>query len=161
MRQQMLLQQQQQLQQQQMLQQQQYLQQQHQQQLFAQPTGYGSNNPFAPATPQTSLFDPQPTGAPSFSPQPQQPAVSPAPAPALSPTTAPAKPAWQAPQPKDDGKHTGLAQLLGRGREDGLDTFGNSGVMREYGMLPRLRCAWHSRSRSRRCRRWRMATYPS
>jgi len=125
-----------------MLQQQQLMaqQQQQQQQLFAQPTGYGSNNPFAPQQPQTSLLDPQPSSQQSFNPmssfsqpstsQPTKPSLSPP----ISPTPASApKPAWQAPQQKkDDGEHAGLANLLARGREDGLDTFGNVGNLREY-----------------------------
>lgn len=135
MRQQMMMQQQQQQQEEYMRQQMLLQQQQQQQQLFAQPTGYGSNNPFAP---QTSLLEPQPTATQSsFNPmsqmsqnpqpqqqqQPTQPSINPTPA---------SKPSWQAPQKKDDGEHADLANLLGRGREDGLDTFGNQGNMREF-----------------------------
>jgi epsin len=31
---------------------------------------------------------------------------------------------------KDDGQHAGLAALMAKGREDGLDTFGNIGNLR-------------------------------
>lgn len=135
MRQQMLMQQQQQ-QQEEYMRQQQLMQQQQQQQLFAQPTGYGSNNPFAPPQPQGSLLDQQSTATQSsFSPMPtfnQQQQPSPAPA-TLSPSPpAAAKPTWQNQPKKDDGDHAGLANLLARGREDGLDTFGNQGNLRKY-----------------------------
>jgi epsin len=116
---------------------QQFLAQQ-QQSLLAQPTGYGSNNPFAPggglsaqqtSTPQpaTSSFLPVPVvsqQAPSPQPQQQQQQQRP-----IEPQQT-AKP-FQAAPPKDDGDHAGLAALLARGREDGLDTFGNVGALRE------------------------------
>ncbi|RSH88772.1 hypothetical protein EHS25_003000 [Saitozyma podzolica] len=115
---------------------QQFLAQQ-QQSLLAQPTGYGSNNPFAPggglsaqqtSTPQpaTSSFLPVPVvsqQAPSPQPQQQQQQQRP-----IEPQQT-AKP-FQAAPPKDDGDHAGLAALLARGREDGLDTFGNVGALR-------------------------------
>ena len=137
MRQQMQMQEQQ-RQQEEWMRQQQFMQQQQQQQqqqqsLFAQPTGYGSNNPFAMQTqqqqqPQQPAFSPQPSS--SFLPvptvTPQQPS-SPQPQPMQPQPTA--KP-FQAPK-KDDGQHTQLAGFLARGREDGLDTFGNSGNLRK------------------------------
>jgi hypothetical protein len=112
---------------------QQFLAQQ-QQSLLAQPTGYGSNNPFAPGggmsapqqnpSPQPSSFLPVPVVSQQIaSPQPQQ--QNP-----LEPQQT-AKP-FQPPPPKDDGQHAGLAALLARGREDGLDTFGNVGNLREF-----------------------------
>ncbi|WWD19095.1 hypothetical protein CI109_103553 [Kwoniella shandongensis] len=129
MRQQMALQEQQ-RQQQEWMQQQAFLQQQNTS-LLAQPTGYGSNNPFAPGggqhQPQQQAASPQPSS--SFLPVPvvtqQQQPTSPQP---LEPQQT-AKPAWTAPK-KDDGQHSQLANLLARGREDGMDTFGNTGVLR-------------------------------
>ena len=114
--------------------QQQMLQQQQQQALFAQPTGYGSNNPFAP---QTSLLQhnpqvqqqPTPTflPVPTVTPQPSSP-----PRQQVQPQRA-ATPTKAFPAPKrDDGEHSHLAGLLARGREDGLDTFGNMGNLREF-----------------------------
>lgn len=117
---------------------QQFLAQQ-QQSLLAQPTGYGSNNPFAPgggglSAQQTST--PQPATS-SFLPVPVVSQQAPSPQPQQQQQQRPiepqqtAKPAFQAPPPKDDGEHSGLAALLARGREDGLDTFGNVGALRE------------------------------
>lgn len=137
LRQQQLLQQQ---QQQEYLRQQQLLQQQQQASLLPQPTGYGSNNPFAPKQPQSSLLDPQPGSSfnNSFLPVPQT-TTSQTPSPSftqqqpLTPSSPPKstiKPAWQAPVRADDGNHADLANLIGRGREDGLDTFGNVGNLR-------------------------------
>lgn len=139
MRQQMLLQQQQQ-QQEEYMRQQMLLQQQQQQQqqaLMAQPTGYRSNNPFAPSTSFLGANNPG-----SFQPSPQQASSSFIPVPSM-PTMQPQQPQQQpSPQPepqrqqqqrpvKDDGQHAGLANLLARGREDGMDTFGNTGNLRE------------------------------
>ncbi|EKC99607.1 hypothetical protein A1Q2_06143 [Trichosporon asahii var. asahii CBS 8904] len=149
-------QQQQQMYQQQLLQQQQqeeYMRQQQEAQaraqmqssLLPQHTAYGSNNPFAPkpTMPQQtgSLFDSnpqpqiqqQPTGmfGNSFNPQDNNNnAFTPQSNQTLTPTPAAPKP-FAAPK-KDDGEHAGLANLIGRGREDGLDTFGNVGNLREY-----------------------------
>jgi len=131
MRQQLALQEQQRLQQeeyyrQQYLLQQQQQQQQQQQALLAQPTGYGSNNPFAPAQPQQQQPTPQPQQQSSFLPVPvvsQQQPASPQPTPQPQPAFNPR------PQ-RDDGQHSGLAALLARGREDGMDTFGNTGNLR-------------------------------
>jgi epsin len=165
--QQMMLQQQQQQQQQQQEEymRQQYLQQQQQQQqaLMAQPTGYRSNNPFAPSS---SFLSPQNNPGTSnasglFGSSPGQQAQSsflPVPNVSLqSPPSQPTSPMEQpasndveprvfggstSPRPaKDDGQHAGLAGLLARGREDGLDTFGNMGNLRE--------CAWPSFPRSK------------
>ncbi|WWC90679.1 uncharacterized protein L201_005615 [Kwoniella dendrophila CBS 6074] len=134
MRQQMMLQEQQ-RQQEEYMRQQQFLQQQNTS-LFAQPTGYQSNNPFAPAgglQPQQTSFSPQPEQQSSFLPVPvvqQQQSPQQIQQPLQPQQTA--KPAWTAPQQpkKDDGEHSGLAALLARGREDGLDTFGNVGNLR-------------------------------
>lgn len=145
-------QQQQQMYQQQLLQQQQqeeYMRQQQeaaaraqmQSSLLPQHTSYGSNNPFAPkpSMPQQtgSLLSPnpqpqlqnQPTGmfSNSFNPQQNNNNVF---NPQSNQTQATPKP-FAAPK-KDDGEHAGLANLIGRGREDGLDTFGNVGNLREY-----------------------------
>ncbi|UOH82535.1 hypothetical protein LQV05_005242 [Cryptococcus neoformans] len=139
MRQQMALQEQQ-RQQQEWIQQQQYLQQQHTS-LLAQPTGYGSNNPFAPSlgTQQTGQIpSPQPQPQqPSFLPVPNVTAQSQSPAPqAQMPEQQPlepqatARPAWTPQTKTNDGEHGQLASLLARGREDGLDTFGNMGNLR-------------------------------
>ena len=137
MRQQMLAEQQR-LQQEEYMRQQQYLQQQQQMQqqqaLMSQPTGYRSNNPFAPSTsllgsnnPGTGFGTPTPQASSSFIPvptvQPQQP----------EPQQQQAPKPFQPPAPKparDDGQHAGLANLLARGREDGMDTFGNTGNLR-------------------------------
>ncbi|KAL7422772.1 hypothetical protein Q5752_002067 [Cryptotrichosporon argae] len=134
MRQQMLLQQQQQQQQHEEWARQQYLlqqqQQQQQQSLFAQPTGYGSNNPFAPRAPAASP-QPQPVEQQSSFlpvPQVQAPPQQPAPQPIEPQVTA--RPAFNPPPKKDDGQHSQLANLLARGREDGMDTFGNTGNLR-------------------------------
>lgn len=150
--QQQMMQQQQMAEQQQMLEQQrqqeeymrQQMMQQQQQSLLPQHTSVGSNNPFAPRPPQQSLLDQDQSNqqqqqnnnnslfSNSFLPvptvqqnQPTSPTQSP-----ISPPS-PAKPAWQAPVKKDDGQHAHLANLLGAGREDGIDTFGNVGNLRE------------------------------
>lgn len=149
MRQQMALQEQQ-LQQQEWIQQQQYLQQQHTS-LLAQPTGYGSNNPFAPSlgTQQTGQIpSPQPQPQqPSFLPVPNVTAQSQSPAPqAQMPEQQPlepqatARPAWTPQTKTNDGEHGQLASLLARGREDGLDTFGNMGNLRKFTVM--TFCFW-------------------
>lgn len=145
--QQLFLQQQQQAQQQALFdqqQQQQYLQQQQQQQhqpIQAQPTGFGSKNPFAFQQQQQQASSPPPPSLPNFS----------ASAPDLHAQQ------YQSPQrfnsiqeeddddfalvantqanarrPYDDGKHAHLAGLIGNRAEDGIDTFGNIGQLR-YG----------------------------
>ncbi|ORX38485.1 hypothetical protein BD324DRAFT_577472 [Kockovaella imperatae] len=136
MRQQMAMQEQQRQQEEYMRQQ---MMQQQQQSLFAQPTGYGSNNPFAPGvqqhsspqqqsqsfSPPRSSFLPVPTVTQSPSPTPQPQAQ-------LQPQSPPKT--FNPPKPANDGQHAHLANLLARGREDGMDTFGNVGNLQ----LPRL-----------------------
>lgn len=126
MRQQMALQEQQRQQEEYMRQQ--YLLQQ-QQHIMAQPTGYGSNNPFAPGGSQNLQQQQQPSPQASSSflpvpnvsfPQPPQQEIEP------QQTAKPLQPAAK----KEDGQHAGLADLLARGREDGMDTFGNTGNLR-------------------------------
>jgi epsin len=133
MRQQMM-QQEQQRQQEEWMRQQQQQQWQQQQAMQAQPTGYGSNNPFAPVGSQSLLGNSQPQASPqpssSFLPVPvvsmeNQKQVRP-PSPAAP---QPAKPAFNPPR-KADTQHGELAGFLARGREDGMDTFGNLGNLR-------------------------------
>jgi epsin len=115
------------------MQQQQALMQQ--QALQSQPTGYRSNNPFAP-------MQAQHTAMPSFLPPTQQPTPqveqqqpSFLSAPTTSSTTIQQQPS---PQPqafspvkkKEDGEHAHLANLLAN-RDGGMDTFGNVGNLRE------------------------------
>ncbi|BGO94630.1 hypothetical protein NBRC10512_004941 [Rhodotorula toruloides] len=118
--------------QQQMLYMQQQAQQPQQQAIQPQPTGFGANNPFAafaspppassPAPPQSQAstssafgdsFQPEPA-APSPAPQPQQ----------------PQRTGGGRFKATGDDKHADLARMLGAGREDGLDTFGNIGSAR-------------------------------
>ncbi|CAE7163423.1 unnamed protein product [Rhizoctonia solani] len=131
-RQQLMLQQQ--AQQQQQQQQQQYLMQQQMQMqspLMAQPTGYGSNNPFAMMGGGAPQSPPVQAPAPSMSPFPSAstPSIaqhSPSPQPSLthSNTIANARRT-----PGNDGANSHLANLLAN-REDGMDTFGNVGQLR-------------------------------
>ncbi|TCD71090.1 hypothetical protein EIP91_000182 [Steccherinum ochraceum] len=124
------------LRQQQMLQLQQQQLQLPQQPMLTQPTGYGSNNPFAapdvPMTPSnfTSYSSPSPrpqasaplsytTPGTSFSPPPPQ------------PRSAPPAPGPQRQLTRIDQQHTHLADLFAN-REDGIDSFGNFGQLR-YG----------------------------
>lgn len=137
--------------QQQLAQMQQQQQQQQQLQLqpqpiMSQPTGFGSNNPFAPAPAMPPM--------PSFSPQPSNPSPAPqssAPvfnlqgtyanssAPSFSstssnPSPAPRPPATTTPsigrgQTRADQEHAELASLF-ENREGGQDTFGNVGQLR-------------------------------
>ena len=99
---------------------------QQQQALMAQPTGYRSNNPFAPMAPQHTAMpaipSPQPQAAVPQTPAPQPTFTKPA-------FTQP-EPPKPAPQPNDDGKHAHLANLLAN-RDAGIDTFGNFGNMRK------------------------------
>jgi epsin len=121
-------------------------QQQQQQALMAQPTGYRSNNPFAPSSsflsPQNnpgangtgSLFGSSPQQESSFLPVPSITQQQPEPMPQLQ-EAPPQQQQQQAPKTfgvakKDDGQHAGLAALMAKGREDGLDTFGNIGNLR-------------------------------
>ncbi|KAJ6571880.1 hypothetical protein B0H19DRAFT_935645 [Mycena capillaripes] len=150
MRQQQMLQQQQQQQQQQMLQQQQQQQQQEewmrqqmaaqQQQLVPQPTGFGANNPFAPQQQQAPPV-------PSFSPTMQQPPMfnlqgtydnGSSPQPSYQSSPSPPVQQQQQQQPAsgfkvkvNDGNNQHLASLFAN-RDDGQDTFGNTGALR-YG----------------------------
>jgi len=115
-------------------QQQQWQQQQQQQAMQAQPTGYGSNNPFAPVGGQSLLGNqpsqPTPQPSTSFLPVPNMSSISEAqPIRPPSPAQAP-KPAFNPPPRKADTQHGELAGFLARGREDGMDTFGNLGNLR-------------------------------
>lgn len=131
---------------QQQLQAQQQQQQQQQQALFAQPTGFGSNNPFAPASSPIPVSSGTPvngTSGPSFnlqgtysnsnapsynsSPVPSQ--VS-SPSPAVSSTSTGAGAGRGGPS-RADQEHSHLANLFAN-RDDGQDTFGNVGALR-YG----------------------------
>ncbi|KAI8976387.1 hypothetical protein BD414DRAFT_496759 [Trametes punicea] len=120
------------------------LQQQQQQQQFLMPqqpvmpqaTGFGSNNPFAPAMSSSLSSSPGPqTANPvSFNLQgtyAQQPQVSQSP----PPTSQSAPPGRQNATPnvktRADDEHARLASLFAN-REDGVDTFGNFGPLR-YG----------------------------
>ncbi|KAK7046775.1 ENTH domain-containing protein [Favolaschia claudopus] len=140
MRQQMLQQQQQQQQDEWMRQQ--MAAQQQQQQLVPQPTGFGSNNPFAPQ--QQQPVPPMPS---SFSSPTQQPPMfnlqgtyenNSSPQPSYSQSPSPGPPAQQqSPGGQNfkvkvnDGNNQHLATLFAN-RDDGLDSFGNTGMMR-YG----------------------------
>jgi epsin len=136
--------------QQQMLQMQQQQQQMQPQPIAVQPTGFGSNNPFAPATaapplpsfsPQHSNPSPAPqsstpsfnlqgtyanSSAPTFSPS----SPSPAPNPPSSSTT----PSIGRAPTKADQDHSQLASLF-ENREGGQDTFGNIGMLRYFCVL--------------------------
>lgn len=122
------------LQQQQQQQQQQFLQQQ---QLMAQPTGFGTNNPFAagfgtqsPQLPQNNSFQNNFNLPGTFAnqgnqnPTPQLTISSPS-VPTPGPSSAPAR------QTRADQENAHLANLLAN-RDDGMDTFGNTGALR-YG----------------------------
>lgn len=147
MRQQMM-QQEQQRQQEEWMRQQQMMQQQQQQSLMPQQTGYGSNNPFAPSAGQQSLLGSINNGSQQQQQPSPQPSSSFLPVPSVSmdrPISPAQTPQAQAVQPKpafvpspakNDGQHSQLAGLLARGREDGLDTFGNMGNLREYFPVP-------------------------
>jgi epsin len=133
---QMMQQEQQRLQQEEYMRQQMLLQQQQQQQaMMAQPTGYRSNNPFAPSTsflggnnPGSTFGNSPQQASSSFLPVPAMPQAPPQQA---SPQKAEQPPQQQARPARDDGQHAGLANLLARGREDGMDTFGNTGNLRK------------------------------
>ncbi|CAE6479061.1 unnamed protein product [Rhizoctonia solani] len=131
-RQQLMLQQQ--AQQQQQQQQQFLMQQQMQMQspLMAQPTGYGSNNPFAMMGGGAPQSPPVQTPAPSMSPFPSAPSPSiaqhssPSPQPSFTQSNSIAN---SRRTPANDGSNSHLANLLAN-REDGMDTFGNIGQLR-------------------------------
>jgi len=129
------------LQQQQMQQQQQTFSQPYLQPLAAQPTGFGSNNPFAPSQPASS---PSPA---SFSPSSQSPTPvfnlpgtfenrtngttpSPRPSPAPQATSLPRVNPQKGPT-RADLIHPELSAVVGN-QDDGVDTFGNYGKLR-YG----------------------------
>lgn len=106
---------------------------QQQQQLMARPTGYRSNNPFAPGGggPSMSLIpESSPMPAPTPQAQPQidffQPAPQPAPHPAAQ--QQPERQGGFAVKTKDTNPE--LAALWAN-REGGLDTFGNVGSLRQ------------------------------
>lgn len=143
MRQQMQLAEQQRQQQEWMMMQQQQAQQQalyQQQQLQAQPTGYRSNNPFAPTAPQQTGMPFSGSGgggtptigepiqqsfipSPISQPQSQQQSSTSTPQPQSS------RPGFNPTSKKDDGEHSHLANLLAN-RDGGMDTFGNVGNLR-------------------------------
>lgn len=119
--------------QQQQAQQQQFLMMQQQQQmqspLMAQPTGYGSNNPFAM---MSSPTPPMPTQPQSLSPFPaasSTPSISEHTSPSPQPSLTSQNTFANARRPANDGANSHLAQLLAN-REDGMDTFGNVGQLR-------------------------------
>ncbi|KAG8707700.1 hypothetical protein FRC08_000335 [Ceratobasidium sp. 394] len=123
-RQQLMFQQQQQQQQQQFL----MAQQQMQSPVMAQPTGYGSNNPFAMmgGVPQQQQ---SPAPVQSSSPMPSisdRPAISPSPSLSLTQQNTLANARRT---PANDGANAHLAHLIAN-REDGQDTFGNVGQLR-------------------------------
>jgi len=120
-------------------------QQQQQQQLLAQPTGFGSNNPFAPSSsPNLSLstsslphFNQSLTSSPA--PQSSGPAFNLQGTYANGGPSSPPPPSQSAPprqgtiniKTRADDQHAHLAGLFAN-REDGVDTFGNFGQLR-YG----------------------------
>lgn len=102
---------------------------QQQQQLMAQPTGYRSNNPFAPGGggPSMSLIpESSPMPAPTPQAQPQIDFFQPAPQP--QPPQQPERQGGFAVKTKDTNPE--LAALWAN-REGGLDTFGNVGSLRQ------------------------------
>ncbi|KIY43182.1 ENTH-domain-containing protein [Fistulina hepatica ATCC 64428] len=137
MRQQQLLQQQQQqeewMRQQQLQQQQQ--QQQQQQLMQSQPTGFGTNNPFAPTPTGTHLAPPQPVNPPQFNLTGTYENGSNAPSYGSTPQTPSPQPQTQQNQNSSwkvktkENENEQLAGLLAN-REDGQDTFGNIGLLR-------------------------------
>lgn len=114
-----------------------------QQPLAPQPTGFGSNNPFAPAvsTPNLSAFSqsPSPGSAPVSFNLPGTFANGTAPSLSISPppSTQSAPPSAGPGGPKRtatraDQDHAHLANLFANREDDGIDTFGNFGQLR-YG----------------------------
>ena len=114
-----------------------------QQPLLTQPTGFGSNNPFAPSFGQSPPPVPTPSnnGLDSFS-LPSTFANSPAPSssPSVqSPSSISPAPS-SGPRPaRNDGEHAHLANLLAGRAEDGTDTFGNIGQLRCVASHNRIR----------------------
>ncbi|OAX37747.1 ENTH-domain-containing protein [Rhizopogon vinicolor AM-OR11-026] len=135
-------------QQQQFQAQQQQQQQQQQQPLFAQPTGFGSNNPFAPVSspiPASSGTPVNGTSGPSFNLQgtytnSTAPSYNSSPVPAQAPASTPSPSIGASTgsgtghPTRADQEHSHLADLFAN-RDDGQDTFGNIGVLR-YGQTP-------------------------
>lgn len=115
--------------QQQQAQQNAWLQQQQQQQLMAQPTGFGSKNPFALGQ-----------GASSPPPMPSLPSISTTPAPSMTNqqqqqqrlTPSPSPSSAHVPQVKARQDENAALAALFAGRDGGVDTFGNYGNLR-YG----------------------------
>lgn len=118
------------------------LQAQQQQPLMAQPTGFGTNNPFAPALSQSpSMYSQTPSPGPQTAPVPSfnlQGTYANSSAPSLGSVSPPPAPASAPPlgasnrQPnRTDQEHSHLSQILAN-RDDGMDTFGNVGQLR-YG----------------------------
>ncbi|KIO25109.1 hypothetical protein M407DRAFT_15295 [Tulasnella calospora MUT 4182] len=103
-------------------------QQEQQASLFAQPTGYGSNNSLALAAGTAQINSPQPP-TPSFGAQSPSPAPSPQPTP--SPTSANTLANARRPGAITSDAHSRLDNLFAN-RDDGQDTFGNIGNLR-YG----------------------------
>ncbi|KZT30138.1 ENTH-domain-containing protein [Neolentinus lepideus HHB14362 ss-1] len=136
--------------QQQLIQMQQQQQLQAQQSLMAQPTGFGSNNPFAPAQPaqaqppflstsQMSSPGPQTQSPVSFNLQGsydggnRQGAISAPPGPSQStPASSFQQQGSLRSQTRTDQEHSHLASLFANRTDDGVDTFGNTGLLR-YG----------------------------
>ncbi|KAF4565697.1 hypothetical protein EYR40_002232 [Pleurotus pulmonarius] len=136
----------------QMQQQQAQLQQQNtslfapQQPLAPQPTGFGTNNPFAPSPSAFSpaQLGPSPTAsrgpsfnlqgtyanssAPSFT---SSPSITPSISHSSSPVSGPGQSRLPAVKTKNDEQHAQLASLFAN-KDDGMDTFGNTGILR-YG----------------------------
>ncbi|KIJ67318.1 hypothetical protein HYDPIDRAFT_108035 [Hydnomerulius pinastri MD-312] len=136
---------------------QQQAQQQQAHQMFAQPTGFGSNNPFAPsmspspASP-TSHTPSNGAGGPSFNLQgtfanSSAPSYGSTPSPALTSSSAPSSGGGSSfngsgagrGQTRADQEHAHLANLFAN-RDDGQDTFGNVGMLR-YGQTDHGRIA--------------------
>jgi len=118
-------------QQQQQQQQQQFLMgQQMQSPIMAQPTGYGSNNPFAMMGAPQQQQQPSPSIGQSSSPYSSTPTISERPAPSPQPSLTQQNTMANARRtPANDGANTHLAHLIAN-REDGQDTFGNIGQLR-------------------------------
>ncbi|KAJ8515447.1 hypothetical protein ONZ45_g7120 [Pleurotus djamor] len=139
-------------------------QQQQQNSLFApqvplapQPTGFGSNNPFAPATPsafsQSGPSSPASSGpsfnltgtyanssAPSFT---SSPSITPSASISQSSSPGPSRPTVKT----NDAGHAQLANLFAN-RDDGMDTFGNTGLLRygrtDAGLLAATKTGGHN-----------------
>ncbi|TDL23368.1 ENTH-domain-containing protein [Rickenella mellea] len=107
-------------------------QQAQQQQIPIQPTGFGSNNPFALTNPAQSPSSSVSSPLSSFS-LPSTFSSSPSPAPPISSSNSSSSYQQQQQQQqrptKSDAEHAHLANLFAN-REDGLDSFGNIGNLR-------------------------------